>query len=228
MGTYLKKYLEKDLCHENRHDYIQHYKGQSYNGSSLVLAKNPETNYEVVTFINAENTYIDDITSFEWNITGKGKDAKINVKFNNINEDILNGSFVLCFETNTFYKTFRVGSLLPKGFHKNKTINVFYQNNTESHPIGEKEGETYVYMNNIQTNTVYSFNIVDLFPKNFQRFINRKEEYFLRAYDKELPNDFEFHFNIRPTISSREGLKDTYRKCLTDYKTVKFLYKDIK
>ena len=228
MGTYLKKYLKKDLCHENRHDYIQHYKGQLYNGSSLVLAKNPVTNYEVVTFINTENTYIDDITSFEWNITGKGKDAKINVKFNNINENILNNANILCFETNTFYKSFRDCDWLPRGFHKNKTINVFYEKDGEAYPIEEKEGVTYVYMNNIQTNTVYSFNIVDLFTRNFRRFIDRKSDSFIVAYNKELPDDFEFHFNIRPIISNISGLKDVYRKCLTDYKTVKFLYKDIK
>lgn len=226
MGTYLKKYLEKGLCHENRHDCIQHYKGQSYNGSSLVLAKNPETNYEVVTFINTENKNIDDITSFEWSVTGKGKDAKINVKFNNINEDILDERFILCFETNSFYKNLSSAHFMR--FPKNKIINVFLSGSNSPEINLDQEGVTFEYLNNISLGAVYTFNIVDLFPLKMSKYIRRKINLFQNKHNTLLPDDFEFHFNIRPIISNTEGIRRNCRECITDYKTVKFLYKDYK
>ena len=127
MGTFFKKYIHEELSIENRHDVVQHYKSQSYNGSSLVLAQNPNTDYKIVTFINGNDEDIDDITSFEWDIIGEGKNAKINIKFNNINEKYFNQGFILCFETNSFYKNLSGAHFMR--FPKNKIINVFLSGN---------------------------------------------------------------------------------------------------
>ena len=61
------------------------------------------------------------------------------------------------------------------------------------------------------------------------KYIRRKINLFQTKHNTLLPDDFEFHFNIRPVIANTGSAERIpFMKHKSNYRTFKILYKDYK
>lgn len=202
MGKFLKKIQSTDITgvyNKKQTAIMNHYKDQPNNGPTIYAFENPETKATRTAFVNSDN--YDDITDFTWRFGYNNGHPCIFIKFNAINDILLNKNAFICLETNSNTKG------------KNIHLNIY-------------SNYGYCYLSEIELYTEFPIYINTITRKS-PRSIIQWRHIFPVPQDWEITLNIRPSIRIG-TIGAKNSHHDIHTdyKCYPEYINVTYLLKD--